>query len=329
METRVASDSDEFDLAHDEAHPPTPDPAPSEGSTPGETRVVTPMDRLTDLAEEDLQQHRKSTVAMPNTASAGESSVAESETHSTHFTTFDEAARQRAILHGTAEDVTPLWLKIAPILAASCLIALAAWYFSRPASEESLYQTIMSVADDGETADLIQVEGKIDQYLERFPQSEHREEVLSLREELSRYRLQKRYERKARSLRSSEDLGPVERGYVLATNLLATDPVAATRQIEALLQVYGQAQLSDADQRCLELAREQLEEMRHQARGWVESELAAITERLDAADRLQADRPQDAAAIRQGVVVLYAEKSWAAAAVARARQTLEDTAPHH
>lgn len=323
METRVASDSDEFDLSHDEQYQLS-DESPTGQSPTMETRAVTPLDRVTNLADEDLlQQHRKETVAMPGLGLSEPTPLTTTETHSTHFTTFDEAARRRATTFLSSEDTTPLWLKVAPLLLAVGLIAVGIWYFSRPASADSLYEEIIMAAEEGETADLIKVESEIDEYLERFPGTSRHQEVQQLRDELDNYRLQRRYERKARTRSRHKDLGPVERAYVNATRLAATDPVAAAQQLQAILDVYSEAELGDEDARCVDLAREQLDHLQADGREMFDTDLAAINQRLDAADALGVDQAERAQAIRRGVIALYGSLAWAQPAVQRARAALD------
>ena len=100
--------------------------------------------------------------------------------HSTHFTTFDEAARQRATSLSEPDEQTPLWLKIAPLLAVGALIVSGIWYFSRPVSAEALYGRIMDVAREGESGDLARVEDEMDEFLSRFPTDERAQEVRAL-----------------------------------------------------------------------------------------------------------------------------------------------------
>ncbi len=324
IETRITSDSDEFDLAHDEDHDLAAGEDPSATAATQDTRAVTPLDRVTDPSVDDLQQHRNSTVAMPGAPATGDQSQETPDTQSTHFTTFDEEARQRAALMTAPDDTPPLWLKIGPLLVAVVLIVAAIWYFSRPATAESLYKKIMLVADDGETAELIKVESEIDQYIERFPDTQQHDEVRQLRDELNKYRLQKRYERQARSHSKPEDHGPVEHAYINATRLATTDPLAAVHQLQALLDVYTGADISEEDQRCLNLARDQLRALAAQSQELYDTNLEAIRLRLDVADAMADEQPQRARAIRQGVVALYGADAWAQGAVERAQQALAE-----
>ncbi len=233
----------------------------------------------------------------------------------------------RATSLSAPEDSTPLWLKVAPLLVTGTLIAAVVWYFSWPATAASLYRDIMAVAKDDATGDLSDVESKIDEYLRRFPDGEHHGEVEELREELDLNRLQRKYERRSRLRGAADAWGPVERTYAEATSLASTDPIAAAEQLRALLDVYGEATISDADKRCLNLAREQLPGLEEKGRLQFADQLQAIAQRLDAADAVAAAQPDRAHAIRAGVIALYGTKAWAQPAVQRAQQALNPALP--
>ncbi len=331
LETPADKHSDHFSLASDEEYRLAGDVEDQPTAVArGETRFVTPTERELMNDPEALAQHRKPTVAMSGLAPPGlpepdaprEARSEPDEGPATHFTTFDEAARQRAVLSTTVDESVPLWLKITPPLLAGALIAGGIWYFSRPASDDTLYNRIMEVSKDGEPADLVKVGNDIDDFLTRFPTDERAPEIRALHEELELYRLQRRYERRARLRGGSDSLGPLERAYVDATQLAATNPRAATAKLEALIAVFSTGQLSEADQRCLRLAREQLDQLQAKNEAVAVADLKEILRRLDDADQLAPDDPERAAAIRRGVIELYQDKPWAEPAVARARAAL-------
>jgi hypothetical protein len=296
----------------------------------GETRFVSPTER--DLLNEpdSIERHRNPTVAMsglvpPSQPEPDTGTEAEAErTLSTHFTTFDEAAQQRATSLDASDESTPLWLKVAPLLAAGTLIVTGIWYFSRPLSEEVLYGRIMEVAKEGESGDLAKVEDKINEFLIRFPGDERAPDMLALNEELELYRLQRRYERRARLRGGSDSLGPLERAYVEATQLATTNPRAAVAKLQALLVVFSGGQPSDSDRRCLKLASEQLDQLQAQNETVASADLKEIQRRLDQADEVAQDDPDRASAIRRGVIELYGDKPWAEPAVSRARTALHE-----
>jgi serine/threonine-protein kinase len=324
LETRVDARSAHFSLSTDEEYKLASEPDEQPTLVPrSETRFVTPAERALELEIDSVEQHRKATVAMSALEPSPQPSSGEAAVSGTHFTTFDEAARQRASSLSEPDEQTPLWLKIAPLLAVGALIASGIWYFSRPSSAEALYGRIMAVAREGESGDLARVDDEMDEFLRRFPTDERAQEVRALHEEWDLYRLQRQYERRARLRGGSDSLGPIERAYVEATQLASINPQAAILRLQALLNVYSGGQSSSSDERCLKLAREQLVQLQARAEVVSAADLQMIQQRLDAADRLDSDDLEQAAAIRRGIVVLYADKPWAEPAVKRATQALQ------
>ncbi|MCU0962979.1 MAG: serine/threonine protein kinase [Pirellulaceae bacterium] len=287
-----------------------------------ETRFVSPAERALDEQRDSLDAHRNPTVAMPP-SDAARGSATGSTPSTTHFTTYDAAARERAALQESVEEHTPLWWKVAPVLVGAAVIAAGLWYVTRPLSGDALYDRIAAVAREGEGGDLAHVEREMDQFLTRFPDDSRREEVRALREELELFRLQRQYERRARLRSGTHSLRPIERAYVEATQLAITNPRSALVKLQALVDVFDGAELNTDDQRCLRLAREQIVQLQDRGQATSDDDVQLIQQRLDAADELAERDPAQAAAIRRGVVELYAEQPWAEPAVARARAALE------
>ncbi len=104
-----------------------------------------------------------------------------------------------------------------------------------------------------------------------------------------------------------------------------SDPAESVSRLEALLTLYGPDAESGprAVQECVALARRQLELLRDPARALVQRQCRELHERLDRAEELLADDPQQALAIGRAVVSLYADKPWAADVVARAQRLLQ------
>ncbi|MHB0959872.1 MAG: serine/threonine-protein kinase [Pirellulaceae bacterium] len=324
LETRAETRSKHFSLSSDEEYQLAGEPDDALTMIArSETRFIHPGERALELEPDAVEPHRNATVAMSSLEAAEGSAPAAQPIHSTHFTTFDDAARQRATSLSAPEESAPLWLKIAPLLAAGALIVYAIWYFSRPLSEEALYGRIMEVARDGESSDLVRVEDRMNEFLTRFPTDDRAREIRALQEELELDRLQRQYERRTRLRGGRDTLGPIERAYVEATQLAAVNPQAAILKLQALLNVFSSGQTSTSDQRCLKLAREQLDQLQARIEVASAADLQALQERLDAADRLASDDPDRAAAIRQGILELYGDKPWAEPVVTRAAAALQ------
>jgi hypothetical protein len=324
METRVAAASEAFDLAQDEEYQladngQTVDP---QGAT-AETRVVTPEERLAADHADDLDRHRSSTVAMSEVFAPERSLEGQVQPSGSHFTTYDQAARRRATTADSAGEQVPWLWKIGPWLLAAAVIGIAIWYVSRPAGADVLLHRITEVAKEGETSDLTRVEGSIDEFLDRFPDHPQSGEIRALREELNLYRLQRRYERRARLRGGTDTLSPIERMYVETTRMAQSDPRGAAVKLRALVDVYAGSDTDPADQRCLMLAREQIEQLRLRADQVAAEDVAVIHQRLDQADSLRESDRERATSIRRGVIELYDDQPWARPVVERARAALE------
>jgi len=273
------------------------------------------------------QQHAKATVAMPGPGEPVADPNSGVGNRGTHFTTYDEEARARAIHSTPSEDAAPTWWIVALGGLAVAFLVLAVWYFRRPPSAETLLGQIMEVAKDADASDLVPIEDKINDFLARFPQHAQTAEVRSLRDDLDLYRLQRRYERRTKLRGGTESFGLIERAYVRAMRLAETDPNAAALEMQAVLDVYAGAPLDETSEQCVNLAREQLDRLHAKVTPLTVNDLATLQERLDAADLLAPDDAARASAIRRGIVLLYGDTPWARPAVDRARAALDAELP--
>lgn len=324
LETRVDAHESHFSLASDDEYKLAGD-ADDQPTVLArhETRFVSPAERELDEQRDSLEAHRNPTVAMPASGTASAKGGTTGGPAATHFTTYDAAARERAAQRESTEEHTPLWWKLAPLLVGAAVVAAGLWYLSRPLSSQALYARIAAVAGDGEGADLARVEREMDEFLARFPTDPRRGEISALREELELFRLQRRYERRARLRGGTQSLRPIERAYVEATRLAVSNPRTALAKLQALVAVFSGAALDTDDQRCLRLAREQIAQLEARSQAIADEDLQLVQQRLDDAERLAAPDPEQAAAIRRGVIELYADQPWAEPAVTRARAALE------
>jgi hypothetical protein len=147
--------------------------------------------------------------------------------------------------------------------------------------------------------------------------------------ELQRNRLQQSFERRIRRAEGPEGLTPVERAYYQAVQLGSHDPQAALARFEAILAVYGGSVSSQSDsadarniERCLELAQQQVERLSNSTKKMNAEEQAEVRRQLARAEQLAASDPAAANRIWQGIITLYADKSWARELVAEAQAAL-------
>lgn len=310
-------DEDEYRLADDfEEHlPADPDSTTSDHTLASQVAAD----------DDSVQRHRRPTVAMSAAFGAGTSqpSTPAPVAGKTHFTTFDEEAQKRATRPTAPDESTSLWLKVAPVLLGGMAIVAGLWYVTRPLTADQLYRKIAAVAKSDEPRALSSVEDKMDEFLIRYPNDTRRDEVTALREDLRLYRLQRQYERRARLQTNNKSLNPVQRAYLEATRLATNDPAAAARKLQALLNVFSGAKNNKDVEQCLKLAREQLKQLQASAKELSKTQLKELFEMLDRADQLQATKPDQAAAIRRGIIELFGGKLWAEPAVQRAHAALQ------
>ena len=113
-------------------------------------------------------------------------------------------------------------------------------------------------------------------------------------------------------------------GYV-ASRVAAYDKrLQAVIPNSPILDLYEDVARNEAEQRCLKLAKEQIEALRQAMRNEQDETLTVIKERLDTADAIEDSEPERAAAIRRSVVVLYGNQPWASAQVKRAGEALNE-----
>jgi hypothetical protein len=221
------------------------------------------------------------------------------------------------------------WLIVAVVLAAlAAAIAGIVFVATRPPSADRLYQTVKAAAEAGGEA-LVGVEGDLTRFLTAYPSDPRSAEMQGFRDDLELHRLQKRFELRARRVGSVEGLSPVERAYLEAMQLAATDPEDALARFEALVNVYsgpGDPGLSaiqrQESEQCLALARQQIERLRPLVEKSNAQQRLAIRRQLDRADTLAATDAAGAEKIRQGIITLYADKTWSQDLVQEAQSRL-------
>ncbi len=274
-------------------------------------------------------------------ATHGERPAATASANLARFTTVSQAD-----LRGDREsDEIPLklWLLAGGLLAlAAVLVAGLAYYATRTPSADSLYSAVQAAAAVG-PEQLVLRERELAQFLQYHAADPRAAEVRAWQEELAQSRLQTSFEQRAKRARGVVGLSPVERAYLAAVHLEATDPELALAKYEALVAVYGgppDPALSSLQQRtarqCVELARQASQRLTRVVAKMNAEQRRAVRRELERADKLAAGDPTDkleggdrAAAERiwRGIVTLYGEQPWAAELVAEARTKLAESSP--
>ena len=235
-------------------------------------------------------------------------------------------------LRGRREnDDTPFkqWGVAAALAGAGVAILAAAIYFaSRPPSADRLYAAVQRAAGSGVAESLIPVEGEINRFLQLYPNDPRTEEIKQHADELERYRLERQLALRARRGDSGGNLIPLERAYLQALQLAATDPDAALAHFEALLAVYGNSpdtkeELADKrSKECLELARQQAARLRPEVEKQIAEQKTAVRQQLERAGRIASIDRAAAERVWRGIITLYGDKPWAKEFVEEARGKL-------
>jgi serine/threonine-protein kinase len=215
------------------------------------------------------------------------------------------------------------WVLAAGLLGVGAIV----WYFLQPPSADALYHKTVA-RFDGTAASLLEAEGAIEEFLMRFPKDPRAAQLREYQKEIDLYRLERKFERRAKGLTETENLLPIERAYLEAINQLRLDPERGRAMLQAILDLYDhRAELSGPTGECLQLTRRRLEQVRQELDRAAADLQSTVEEQLAEADQLRGADPQRARAMYQAVIELYAAKPWAAQSVRRARSALESLPP--
>jgi serine/threonine-protein kinase len=262
-----------------------------------------------------------------SSAASAEVDLAPPSPRLTRFTTVSEAELRHAGSRRDAdESAAGSWLWITALLAVVALFCVGAiWYANRPPSADEIHSRVKAVADEGDSQGLAELEPDVQGFLAIYPDDPRTDEMRQFQEEIELYRLQRRFELRARRVGGTDALSPIERAYMEAVRLTTTDPDAALSKYQALVDVFG----SDPDlgetplqrrtnQQCIDLARKQIERLQSGNDKTNAQQRKLIEMQLARAKKLAATNPAAAAKIYRGIVELYRNKPWAADLVKQA-----------
>ena len=211
------------------------------------------------------------------------------------------------------------------LVVALVVVGLGAWYLLQPVSADRLYERVATQAQRGEIEALLGVETDIHDFLNHHPADRRGAEMRAYLDEIELHRAQRRFERQARGIGRGDSTSPVERIYLEAVRYVQLDPAVGAAKLQALIDVFGNETDANAQtQRCLELARHQLAQLRPELERAATEELEIMRQHLARADALQDSNPTAAADIYRGIIELCDDKPWAAEVVSTARTRLAD-----
>jgi eukaryotic-like serine/threonine-protein kinase len=318
-------DDDELRLA--------PEPGLAASSVPktsfsNSTRPTMPMPtpRSTDLAPNPVGVQTIISNAENLAASFGASAAGVEEIdlsppvpRKARFTTVSEAELRHDGRKQDDEPAVSSWIWLTALLAvAAIVITGVVWYANLRPSADELYGRVKAVAAEEDTSSLVALEPDLLIFLESFPTDPRVPEMRQYQDEIELSRLQKRFELRARQAGASAPLSPIERAYLEAVRLAATDPDGALLKFQAVVDVFGNLKdVGDTpaqrrtNQQCIDLARKQAERLPSANEKANADQRDLIQQQLALAATLDKTDPASAGKIRRGIVELYRNKPWA------------------
>lgn len=245
------------------------------------------------------------------------------------------AARFTKVEESAATD-SPWYIELTRVLVApqalGLLVALiavvaGAWYLLRPATADELYAQTNTEIGDGSLENLRKAEGKIDDFLTRFPSDPRADEFQEYKQQVILERKARVARLQARSPKTARALSPIERCYVEASALAASNPEAAIARLQAIVDVYGDsAATGENGAEFVEIARQDLSRLEEQVKASAAEQLQLLKSRESHAKKLAVTNPSAAKKLLQGIVELYGDKPWASEVVESARKALAELA---
>ncbi|WP_153557239.1 serine/threonine-protein kinase [Roseimaritima sediminicola] len=240
----------------------------------------------------------------------------------TSFRTVDESERRRSVLAGSTDDQHPLlqWLSILGLSLLLVAIVAATIYLLRPPTADDLFASIQAAEAVGDTPSS---KRDVEQFLKRYPDDPRAGQVRQIADSLDVETTIRRLRLEAFRAGGVAQLPPPEQAFLEAALLRDRDPAAARQQLEHWLAIYGREGLPRSPQtkRLAALAESELQSLADAPA----EPTAARGDDLNASLRWASENlPEDQRReFYDAVVALYADKPWAADAVAVAKAALE------
>ena len=247
------------------------------------------------------------------------------------FTRVSEAELRGAAAE-TDEVSTRIWLTAGLMLVTAAAIIGGVIYFAaQPPSADKLYGQVKAAMEEGGVEQLAASEADLTRFLESFPEDPRAEELRGYQDELELYRLERRFEARAKRPKGVTELSPVERAYLEAVRLRPSDPELSLARFQALVDVYGGTEepgltplQQKTRQQCLELAAKQIERLTETVTTLNAEQRLAVTRQLERAGKLAEKDRAAALKVWQGIITLYGDKPWAKDLVEQANARLAD-----
>ncbi len=260
-------------------------------------------------------------------------------TTSATFVTAEQAAkadREREDLERLKEPATPIIGRGTIIfLILTCLFCATWYYFTRPASADKLFRTIMAAAATSNPDTLEEVDGEIREFLNRFPADERAPRIKEYSDEVDLIKTERRLQIKSRRLTGAFSGTPAQQIYLAALAASRIDPETGLARFEAFIGLYEAGIKStqstpsgDMDDEAketakyIELARRRAKQLKQETTQQKASQLILIRQQLSMAQRVAAKDPARARTVCESILVLYSQRPWAAQDLVKVRDFL-------
>ena len=301
-------------------------PLATKEALPGEEKQSSASEKATSSASEDLSLAPSETGVPSESLSEADDSFNEEPTvdhQGNHFTLVAEEDLDRR--REAKPPRSPL-ISIQTWILIFCLFALGAsiWKILQPPTANELFQDIITQTAPRTIGSLIEAEKDLQNFLLRFPNDSRSATFQGYLEEIKLYRMQRRFELRARGLGDQGRLPPLDQLYYETANAAWIEPEAGIRRLQAMLQFYGNTSLSsNSSHGCLKLAERQLEKLQWDLAEMKKQHLHLIRTELEQTDRLRKTDPYLAEQKYRAAIELYRSKPWAEKMVDRAKRSLD------
>ena len=204
-------------------------------------------------------------------------------------------------------------------------LTLAFWYFTRSPSADQLYSKIESQVERGDEH-LLSARSDMQSFLRSFPNDKRSQQVTDWQSEAALTQQSLRLESLSRTVITPSRISAIEWQLIEAIRNERIAPRRALRQLKAIVAMYSEgAELTDQDQRCVEVANRRLVAMKTPSSSiGREKQRTLIADRMAAAREFESVDRGSANKIYQAIIDFYEDEPWATEMVDQARASLAE-----